>query len=33
MPTVKTGGKVKHYPYTAKGIKAAEAAKKKKNGR
>jgi hypothetical protein len=30
MPKVKKGGKVKHYPYTAKGIKAAAAAKKKK---
>jgi hypothetical protein len=33
MPTVKKNGKIKHLPYPQKGMKAADAAKKKKNGR
>ena len=30
MPRVKVGGRVKHYPYTTKGKRAAAAAKKRK---
>ena len=30
MPRVKVGGKVKHFPYTVKGKRAAAAAKKRK---
>ena len=33
MPKVKVGGKMKKYPYTAKGKKAAAAAKKKTMGK